>query len=608
MVKYIPSIGELSDVTDVTVKDAAQLSVNFDNSVDVEYGSFSGQVLGHFTLWIDTKILRLNTPQAYQSGPVTLDIKLTGGLSFAPNARSQSKTITTEKTLDALSGEDHPRVRESLEIYIRGGQTGTIQVTASAPTCVSASTKAIRPNMQFMNFEDETWAVLNSKSAFQYPSSYRIPLERYQEVYGDKIGALKYAASGSAWGGNCGGMTWTVGLLATLGLELPSGYSDVVNHQADGMSWGAPYWKTGSGLTRMVEQYQIFQSVLMSESSLFTELRSKIGQQYYRYDASGNCVHVKGGSYIQSICDAIEEAVAPLVVIVDWADNSHAAVIYSNELTDEGGGWYSVPIYDPNHPYKDPNYYSVKPSEAGGPQKLWLNPGKNLFRAYMGYNQEAEEQVRGSLEGQDVAITHGQKTPDLLIMAETLGLSQTRIDPERWFQLYQKQTDTLVYNAGTSLTLADADNPGTILAVIQDGAVTYLHENSGIFDVPNTPDGGVLYLPTGSVYQISKASGRYALEQDGHIMVVDAAAHGLTFDPDTNRAELTTQASGQATLILSNLSGPDNVQAVQLSGTAQTGKTISCTLDSEGLFTVGGGGALSSPAGLCFGRYLHRDP
>ena len=59
---------------------------------------------------------------------------------------------------------------------------------------------------------DLSYSFSNSRQGFGYPAIYRIPLERFQLIYGTtELARQLYEACG-VWGGNCFGMSGTTGM------------------------------------------------------------------------------------------------------------------------------------------------------------------------------------------------------------------------------------------------------------------------------------------------------------------------------------------------------------------------------------------------------------
>ncbi len=63
-----------------------------------------------------------------------------------------------------------------------------------------------------LGLTDLTYSFPNSNSGFNYPKTYRIPVERFQYVYGNTARAWALYTSEGLWGGNCFGMSSTTGM------------------------------------------------------------------------------------------------------------------------------------------------------------------------------------------------------------------------------------------------------------------------------------------------------------------------------------------------------------------------------------------------------------
>ena len=234
-----------------------------------------------------------------------------------------------------------------------------------------AETYANNNNIPFVVLDDEDeergegfdltrdgHCIINTASCFSYDSwtnwfgiaGYKIPLERYQEVYGDSYTKHIYDQNISSWGGNCFGMSATAALFYKgrlpvinythdVGILAAGGYDDMIS------SGGQTYLKLkkNSDLTKLIEQYQIWQD------------SNEFYQSYVK-----DVLNYESGSYAEAfsnIVNKIKNTKEPFLVLVHWdeSDDStvgHALVVDSSRVPQElGNNWVRIYLYDPNNPY-----------------------------------------------------------------------------------------------------------------------------------------------------------------------------------------------------------------------------------------------------------------
>lgn len=166
---------------------SAELSLLLEADRRVVYQSLDGNVSESFELNAKTTLVKILDEEAYQEAPVTVTLKLTGGFSFSPDSLVQEKTVTEDLKF-VITGQKE--MEFTSQVYILGNQTGTVQGTAESEGCESVTQEAFRPDLEFLNLKEHTWAMANMKESFQYPEDYKFPVSRYKEVYGEKFGTL----------------------------------------------------------------------------------------------------------------------------------------------------------------------------------------------------------------------------------------------------------------------------------------------------------------------------------------------------------------------------------------------------------------------------------
>lgn len=234
-----------------------------------------------------------------------------------------------------------------------------------------AETYANNNNIPFIVLDDEEeesgkgfdltrdgHCVINAAKCFSYDSwtnwfgiaGYKIPLERYQEVYGDSYTKHIYDQNISSWDGNCFGMSSTA-VLFFLG-KLPvanythdvgslaaGGYDDMVS--SDGKTYLK--LKKNSNLTKLIERYQIWQ----------------YSDEYYQLYFKNKLKYESGtdAKAFSNVINKIKNTKEPLIVVVHWDESDgstkgHALVVDSSRTPqDLGDNWVRIYLYDPNNPY-----------------------------------------------------------------------------------------------------------------------------------------------------------------------------------------------------------------------------------------------------------------
>ena len=208
------------------------------------------------------------------------------------------------------------------------------------------------------NLTEDGHCVINSSDCFSYNgwtnwfglSGYKIPLERYQEVFGEKYTKQIYDQNISTWGGNCFGMSATAAMFYLGKLPVVNYTHDVGVLAAGGYDEyatdsGRSYVKLRktSELTKLIERYQIWQ-----ESNECYQAKVKYIWSHF------NGSNAEAFSYI---IETVKSSKEPILLGIRWDDPDdgnvgHRMVIDSSrEPEDIGNGWYRLYVYDPNNPF-----------------------------------------------------------------------------------------------------------------------------------------------------------------------------------------------------------------------------------------------------------------
>ena len=177
------------------------------------------------------------------------------------------------------------------------------------------------------SLEQLTYQFGNHSAAFSYPSEYKIPLERYQYIYGDTILAKSLYTSRGNWGGNCFGISSTSTMFHTESIA-DARYTDF-NAAARGLvdlSVSNISQKLQLTLTQMIEAMQIAQ--------YDTEVQRSISNNY-------NC--------LDDLCKKVQASQnangQPILICLYGPEGGHAVIGYKIEAS-------KLYIYDPNYPEK----------------------------------------------------------------------------------------------------------------------------------------------------------------------------------------------------------------------------------------------------------------
>ena len=171
------------------------------------------------------------------------------------------------------------------------------------------------PSSSSFDPSSDGFSFANTWNSFGYPNGYRIPMERYIEVFGPVDGPGRY---GDVWGGSCFGFSSTSGLFYTGRLAASSYGASTVNRIP---APGSPNSET----TKLLERFQISQRLYGI-------------QRQYSFN-------------IPNLIDAVtafkNTGQNPVMVLM-WGYGSGHAVIGYDVKQDASG--YTVMLYDNNFP------------------------------------------------------------------------------------------------------------------------------------------------------------------------------------------------------------------------------------------------------------------
>ena len=186
-----------------------------------------------------------------------------------------------------------------------------------------------------------TYAFSNSQSAFGYPNNYRIPLDRFQQIFGYTSKARSAYDWMGAWGGSCFGMAMSSSVLTTPG----SGLKTMDFGKGSVSALGVKDYSSllGANVTEMIE--------LMHVTQADDTLQRVLGSNQNDLD---------------SLCEAVEQVGGtepPVMITIFSANSGHAVLGYDYERISSTEG--RIYVYDCNYPGEE-RYITVKKSSAGG--------------------------------------------------------------------------------------------------------------------------------------------------------------------------------------------------------------------------------------------------
>ena len=162
-----------------------------------------------------------------------------------------------------------------------------------------------------------TYRFGNYAGAHEYPAGYKIPLERYQLIFGNNELARQLYNRANAWGGSCYGMSTTSAmfsgkLVSTTSFKAGSSVPYDLSISDRNSAWKLT-------LTQYIEAMQISQKAQRVQKQIS-----------------------ENANNLSALCAAVKSA--PVIVTMFTGNSGHAVVGYAVK---EGTG---IQIYDPNYP------------------------------------------------------------------------------------------------------------------------------------------------------------------------------------------------------------------------------------------------------------------
>lgn len=388
--------------------------------------------------------------------------------------------------------------------------SGAEQVTIYCNKDSVAHKYAIENKISFVlldegfDLKEDGHCVINDAGTFGYVSAwdqlfgiekeYKVPLERYQEVYGPSITKEMHAQTES-WSGNCFGMSATAVLFyknsISLAPYLKEGTSTLTSGGYKKMYKGddGKYYyklKSDSELTKLIERYQIWQ-----DSEEYLTDKKIDGETYNTWEI---------------VLKKIEEK-EPLILGVYWSEEGygHALVVDSSRQPENlENGWYRIYLYDPNHPYfvGDREYYTpIEMYEAAEERYIDVNTNNGDWKidVMLNANEGNEPITVGCINGEQ--LLNGR-----YVILDVEGYPTDFEKKATYFTSDANKTG--IYYKGNDVKICDENN--LVVYWVLNGKVCYKEQEveeirNFAYENDNALATGKIILPKGN-YQVSLGS------------------------------------------------------------------------------------------------------
>uniref|UniRef100_UPI0039F4CC33 leucine-rich repeat domain-containing protein n=1 Tax=Zhenpiania hominis TaxID=2763644 RepID=UPI0039F4CC33 len=406
------------------------------------------------------------------------------------------------------------------------------------------------------NLKFDGHCVINSESCFNYEPwinlfgifGYKIPLERYQEVFGPSYTKHIYKQNISVWGGNCFGMSATAALFYKGRLNVSdytnqAGALAAVGYDDMSLSEGKAYLRLDkdSALTKLIERYQIWQDSIEFERDYVKDILN--------YEATSDA------ELFSKVITKIRDTREPLIVGVNWKTEEnksagHALVVNSSRLPEDlGDGWVRIYLYDPNNPYfgafgdrtpvsaynqAENRYVDVNTSTGQWKMAAMVN-GDGGSITSIGYDDAGN-----LLSGSNIAFVDANGYPSNFAGKATFSPSEDNINiayTSDNFEVYTSENELIYKRENGSVKTLNKD-------VVTDftgyGYVEGLETGLAT---------GKLILPSGK-YSVKVEGGSIAYLEEGDYAGVVTKQEATITNPDTTGVSVTAPLSTEVNLVL----------------------------------------------------------
>ena len=409
---------------------------------------------------------------------------------------------------------------------------------------------------QGFNLTKDGHCIINTKSSFSYDSwtnwfgifGYKIPLERYQEVYGDSYTKHIYEQNISTWGGNCFGMSATAALfykkklpvtdyVHNTGTLASGGYDNMIS------SNGRTYLKLNndSELTKLIERYQIWQD----------------SSEYYRSRVKDSINYGSGtdAERFSNVVSKIKNTKEPFIVLIYWDKSegsrvSHALVVDSSRTPqDLGDGWVRIYLYDPNNPYFG----------SFGDKKPVLNYTQAENRFLDVNISNGQWKMAAALNGNGESITSiGYDDSGNILRNSSIVFTDVNDYPTNFNKkatLSPDKNKTNIAYASDNFEVYDASNK--LVYKMEDGKVSYCDDTivKSFIDcgyIPGMDSGisnGKLMLPRGQ-YRVEVETGYISYMTDNDYAGIVTKDKAVVKNTDSTSLSVSSTSSNKVNIVI----------------------------------------------------------
>ena len=535
--------------------------------------------------------------------------------------KSDVKWISSDSSIATVSKTDNGTG------IVTALREGTVTITGELSNGQNANCKIVIYKGFTVN--KDGWSFANGYEGFDYSDDYKIPEERYEEVFGKSYVSAAKANDNTynsmiydSWGGNCFGMSAT-SILFYLDELNWNNYNSLyeedfscVNNYFDSLQWKNLLYKEGyssSGqnteITNLIERYQIIQNSAIDYRSGEANNYSSYSDLYDEFmvlTESGNdhnYNHITSRKYINNILEKIKNSDKPLCIDLQYNEGAHAIVSRNDKApVDEGNGWWKVYVYDPNTPYLDKSiiseyttnlrsYYYNYLLYNNDDRYIELNPTENKWRYFGSINQGTRSDNHGcDVNGNVIyinktvekdGINYTETYPEFirLIDLSTLPTVINGTEPfisENVYYIYI--TDESKFNLyskdGELLTLVDNGN-----TILLDSKIEY---NLFVEDEFQNCSKGILIVPK-EQYTIKYFEGDdISLLGDDNVINIQSDGNcDIDVDLSKNNINIYSKDTNHILIQESNIFNNNSITSVVLNGSLLKDDKLFISLDDS---------------------------
>lgn len=214
----------------------------------------------------------------------------------------------------------------------------------------------------------------NSNHGFDYPADYKIPLKRYQEVFGDTARARTLYEYSREWGGSCSGMAVTSALL-----YLPNPDNKPIRVQDFKQG---PWQGTASTLYEKIMDMEIYGQHKNWQYSL----RSLIEGMQISQGGADSGIFAGSAYSLQRVFELVQQETTgsdpkPVYLAVYRQGGGHALLAYEAKVVSDTEA--RLYVYDCNYPGNGNRYVTLTKSVPGGNYDSFVYMGGYTYSSSM---------------------------------------------------------------------------------------------------------------------------------------------------------------------------------------------------------------------------------